>query len=257
MPRAVNRYEEARQQGRLWVPQIHAKVLPLYWFEADFGCSASGWVNQGTAGGTVPQATGGSQPAVIIDTNGKPAVNFATSKYYGPLSASGPSGTTDWTVFAFGKFSTGDIKAIMGWGWDLDQVGISFYTGAGVGNDGSNYEPQLFYTATSVETGQPASILGSFGSAAGQAFLNGAAATLTTDTPAAKGNITSRNIYLGSTDGSVEFGDHPAIKIIGWFPGVVHSQDMQRVMAYAHWKHGEQWRLLGGSYANMPPLLTT
>lgn len=97
MPRGVDRYDEARHQGRLWTPDSADSFVQLDASDhrtLSFATGVSAWRNKGLLGSTadVVQATTGRQPTWNTKRiNGRPALGF-TAGSSNRLATSASSG---------------------------------------------------------------------------------------------------------------------------------------------------------------------
>lgn len=255
MPRGVDRLDEARLQGRLWTP-AHLPTRPVVWWESGFGATPEATINRGSLGGSFAQATSGSRPAVVPNgINGRPLLNFATSKSQetGNLSNTGASIVT---VFAAGIFSTSATKPIVSWCWRTFFTGWAVYTGQAVGNFDGGFDPVFAFDSSSIRDGKVHSQLIQFGAGPQRAWLDGAEipyADLSTPYPC--GSITDQPILIGQ-GGDGEFGDHPGLGIVLVVDGAQTPADVERIAGWGHWKLRREDALPGTSpYRSRPPLI--
>lgn len=254
MARGLTTYEEARQQRQLWTPAL-LPARPLVLLDARDAASPASWFNKGSAG-DFAQATSGTQPALVPNAvNGRPLLNFATSKHQ-ETAAQTISGVTDVTVLTLGIFSTAATKAMVSIGWNTGNsyIGWAVYTGQGVGNSNGAFTPLLQFDSTAIRDGKPHSQTLSFGSASGRAWLDGAAVTPTGNTPLGLGTITSQSFFVCQAD-PAELGDHQ-MGIVVVAPGALSTSDVARLTGWAHWEYGLQGLLpVGHPYKNRPPMI--
>ena len=108
-----------------------------YWFKSDYGPTVSTWPNYGTLGGSVTQATGANQPALL--TNGVLGTYTGTSvNFVGRDFMQGTFASTTYTAVT--TFTVMNVNVTDGNGWNISL--------SGAGTNNRTWEWQSRNTAT-------------------------------------------------------------------------------------------------------------
>jgi len=262
MPRGVNRYDEAKLQGRLWTPKV---LRPGLWYSPNkgavgIGTGISSLQDLSGNGRTLSQATGAKQPAYAS----RAWRSFAAARFDGTddiLQATVPTGISDTTQFLVGRFISGGANEDLVLGY-----GVSGSTGRGRWFYRTPDAGRLGFATWTVDLSESASTTVDIGGGyhvwgvrqAGKSLLlsiDGVEESNSLGT----GTLSTTNSAVwslgGVTPGTVYFANVDVLEVIS-FPVALSINDFRKVNGALAWEYGLQDRMPADHhFSTRPPLI--
>src|SRR5215203_2897576 len=145
MPRGIDRYDEARLQGRLWTPAAIQPALGC-WLDAGdpstiiYATGVSSWRDKSGRGAHATQATGALQP--IYNPSGPPRITFTGQAFFDAASVTASGNSYD--VLIIGKPLNAAVERKLFFGnLSVDLVMITASDAIGVWNIGTGGFDQI------------------------------------------------------------------------------------------------------------------
>jgi hypothetical protein len=265
VPRGVNRFDEARLQGRLWTP-THLRTKPRIWMSARNAVFAGGSLSaiKDRATGAAFTVVGSPTPGIAL--NGLPTVRFDSDSECVKINI-GAWGTSGWGTWAFfGARNTDSMATHAGYANQAWGAG----GGGHYGIHGSTGDNQVYMDSIFVSTapymrlasgrldsdanGVLYSVIGRLGSTNGL-WRNASTLTPTTNATGTFPNL-SFDWEIGRGDDAGTFSALQDFAEMLFLDFQLTQREIDLIHGWMHWEYGAQDKLPASNpFGNRPPLI--